>query len=126
MYAPGFIGLAKERAVGADGITTDLHNRNTLASRTVCMRACRTYLVIKAGKSFILSFWSKKIFFLHFSLFRNIVTYRAEDGSGVGSAIIAGACGVSLGLSAHPSSLLTQSILAMTKIRKDQGSYLNV
>jgi hypothetical protein len=53
MYAPGFIGLAKERAVGADGIATDLHNRNTLASRTVYMRACRTSLVIKAGKSFI-------------------------------------------------------------------------
>jgi len=36
---------------------------------------------------------------------RNIVTYHAEDGSGVGSAIIAGACGVSFGLPAHLSYL---------------------
>ena len=96
MYArPWLHGLAKERAVGADGTATDLYNRNTLASRTVCMRGCRTSLVIKAGESFIHFIFSEQndFFFTHFSR-RNIVTYRAEDGSGVGSAIIAGACGV--------------------------------
>jgi hypothetical protein len=56
-------------------------------------------LVIKAGESFIHTtslylFGAKRLFFSHFSPCRNIVTYRAEDGSGVGSAIIAGACGV--------------------------------
>jgi hypothetical protein len=98
MYAPGFVRLAKARGVGADGTTTDLRNRNTLASRTVCMRACRTSLVIKAGKSFIQPYFifseQKDFFFSHLSPCRNIVTYHAEDGSGVGSAIIAGACGV--------------------------------
>jgi hypothetical protein len=106
MYAPGFIWLAKERAVGADGIATDLHNRTTLVSRTVCTRARRTSLVIKAGKSFIQPryiFLEEKdnFYYSHFSPCRNIVTYHAEDGSGIGSAIIAGACSVSLGLPAH-------------------------
>jgi hypothetical protein len=58
------------------------------------------------------------------SLPRNIVTYHAEDGSGVGSAIIAGEL-------AHAACfyllhLIMTSFPGMTKIRKDAGLYVNV
>jgi hypothetical protein len=80
--------------------------------------------VIKAGKSTSLYLFGAIFFHTIFSLpCRNIVTYHAEDGSGVGSAIIAGACGVSLGLPMRP---LTPFFIAMTKSRKDKGLYLNV
>lgn len=75
------------------------------------MRACRTSLVTKAGKSFAptsLNLFGANFFNSQFcfSPFRNIVTYHAEDGSGVGSAIIAGACGDLLG---QPMRRLTHS-----------------
>lgn len=47
---------------------------------------------------------------------RNIVTYHAEDGSGVGAAVIAGRClQFILEIDPDPS-------LAMTKLRKEQKS----
>ena len=56
------------------------------------MKAYRTSLVIKAGKSLFV--WPHCIFqridFFLTHVCSNIVTYHAEDGSGVGSAIIAG------------------------------------
>ncbi len=52
---------------------------------------------------------------------RNIVTYHAEDGSGVGSAIIAG----EQSMTSHMWLLPTFSP-AMTKIRKDAGLYAHV
>jgi hexokinase len=52
----------------------------------------------------------------------NIITHHAEDGSGVGSAIIAGKLMTAyLGLCAHLTSFA-----AMTKIRKDAGLYAHV
>ena len=55
---------------------------------------------------------------------RNIVTHHAEDGSGVGSAIIAGKI---LNENTNcPFFLLTNAHLAMTKQRKDAGLFLHV
>lgn len=53
--------------------------------------------------------------------FSNIVTHHAEDGSGIGSAIIAGKLLNSL---LYLESVLTPS-LAMTKKRKEDGLYPN-
>lgn len=54
---------------------------------------------------------------------RNIITHHAEDGSGVGSAIIAGA----IWLHSASTLLLSDPLpAAMTKIRKDKGQYLHV
>jgi len=55
------------------------------------MKACRISLVIKDGKS--LFAWPPLYVsedFFKTCVCSNIVTYHAEDGSGVGSAIIAG------------------------------------
>ena len=76
------------------------------------------------------------LFFKSF-LNSNIITHHAEDGSGVGSAIIAGTCLFFSSLFLIPSSLLyllfTAGTLdwydffaAMTKIRKDKNIYPNV
>ena len=50
----------------------------------------------------------------------NIITHHAEDGSGVGSAIIAGEWII------HPTHVITDSVAAMTKKRRDAGLYPNV
>ncbi|KAG8805570.1 hexokinase A, partial [Serendipita sp. 399] len=51
---------------------------------------------------------------------KKIVTHHAEDGSGVGAAIIAGE--VQISLRARPEFALNIDI-AMTKARKDAGKY---
>jgi hypothetical protein len=50
------------------------------------------------------------------------MTYHAEDGSGVGSAIIAGTSPSQV----HNVVLTLHSFLAMTKIRKDAGLYVDL
>jgi len=52
----------------------------------------------------------------------NIITHHAEDGSGVGSAIIAGKSTTTCIRVVRTSDGFT----AMTKIRKDAGLYANV
>ena len=56
---------------------------------------------------------------------RNIVTHHAEDGSGVGSAIIAGKI-LNENTICPFFFLLTNAHLAMTKQRKDAGLFLHV
>lgn len=53
---------------------------------------------------------------------RNIVTHHAEDGSGVGSAIIAGESVIAVHLTLLPKFLP----IAMTKLRKDAGLFSHV
>lgn len=66
-------------------VTELTHHRNTPAFRIACMKACRTSLVTRAGKS--LNAVLRQVI-TH--VLSNITTHHAEDGSGVGSAIIAG------------------------------------
>lgn len=51
------------------------------------------------------------------------MTHHAEDGSGVGSAIIAGESTLFRDI---PAARYDLSLAAMTKIRKDAGLYLHV
>jgi hexokinase len=55
---------------------------------------------------------------------KSIITHHAEDGSGVGSAIIAGL--LSLMLFFWGGGLTPGRLAAMTKIRKEAGLYTNV
>ena len=77
--------------------------------RKVC---CSLYQVLASFKVFLNNFK------------RNIITHHAEDGSGVGSAIIAGSC-------VSDSSYIidwfsTYLGLAMTRKRKDAGLYVHL
>lgn len=53
---------------------------------------------------------------------RNIVTYHAEDGSGIGSAIVAGA----FPLTCFPLTRTDAWAPAMTKLRKEANLYPNL
>lgn len=54
----------------------------------------------------------------------NIITHHAEDGSGVGSAIIAGKCFAYTW--SRPFADSVCFYVAMTKFRKEAGKYAHV
>lgn len=80
------------------------------------MKAWSIYLERRAGEFLVAFLISDRL-----KHCRNIVTYHAEDGSGVGSAIIAG-----MQLSSIASSDCLTVSAAMTKIRKENGLFAHV
>lgn len=115
-------------------------NRNILGSQTGYMKGFKTSLETRAGEGIDvpwLHLWLTWCSLTHHRMTKkigdlsNIVTHHAEDGSGVGSAIIAGqSTSFIIHERSSPQNLrfhLTFSLLiAMTKIRKDAGLYVNV
>jgi hypothetical protein len=81
------------------------------------MRACTTSSGTRGGACAALGMYVCGA--LMGSRARNIVTHHAEDGSGVGAALIAG----TYPARSRSQRVLTRSATAMTKIRKDAGIY---